>query len=171
MIRLARLDDAPAMAETQLTAYRETYSGQWPESYLAGLNPGVLQADWARRLSSQAPKKIYLVAENSSGMLGFASGGKVSESDLGFASELYSLYVLKKAQRQGLGRKLFHGVTCFLAKQQYQTMLCWVHSTNMPAQAFYEAMGGQKTREKMSSRIEGMLMYAYGWNNLEQVGA
>lgn len=166
MIRPANLDDALVIAQVQLQAYHEIYEGQWPQHYLESLSVEKLSADWQQRLMSAHSEKTYLVAEVNSRVVGFASGGTINQQDLEFSSELYTLYLLKNAQGRGLGKGLFFAVTSFLVSQSHSSMLCWIHSTNQKAQDFYKAMGGQKAREQMSSRVEGMLMYGFGWYNL-----
>ena len=169
MIRSATLEDVSNTAWVQFQAYHETYTGQWPQSYLDSLTVEKLAADWRQRLEPVQPEKVYFVAEAENQIVGFASGGKMNQEDLEFSSELYTLYLLKKSQGRGLGKQLFLAVTDFLILKNYLTMLCWVHSTNQQAQGFYKAMGGEKAREQMSSRVQGMLMYGFGWRNLSEV--
>jgi L-amino acid N-acyltransferase YncA len=90
---------------------------------------------------------ILLVAEDAEGsIVGFASSGTEREPGSGSDSELYAIYLLKRAQGCGTGRALFERTIQALWARGFRTMRLWVLETN-PTRKFYEAFSGRKGLE------------------------
>jgi GNAT superfamily N-acetyltransferase len=166
-IRLATVEDARAIARVHVDSWRTTYSGLLSEAYLRSLSYEDRSARWARILRcSQRDEFVYVALGADGQIVGFASGGPERSRRTIYKGELYALYLLKHAQRSGLGRQLVLTVADHLIKQSTSTMLVWVLATN-PACAFYRRMGGKYVRSKMEFIGEEMLReQAFGWKNL-----
>jgi GNAT superfamily N-acetyltransferase len=108
------------------------------------------------------------VAETPSGrLLGFAAGGPRRGHRLPHDSEVYAIYVLGAAQRQGLGRALMATVGRQLHTQGGRSLCLWVLRDNDPARQFYESLGGVAVGEKTESMGGARLPeVAYGWEDL-----
>jgi GNAT superfamily N-acetyltransferase len=162
-IRIAEMRDAAAIAHVHIQSWLTTYEGIVPQDYLASLNEAEripLWQDWLTREIS------VFVAENEGKVVGFAGGGSIREPLQAFDSELYTLYLLKEAQGQGIGKALFDAVIKALVPRGYRSMLVWVLEEN-PAVQFYGKLGAQIV---MSKQIEigGVQLpeLALGWPDI-----
>jgi GNAT superfamily N-acetyltransferase len=137
-IRLAKTEDSPRIAEVHVTSWRETYPGIVPQTYLDTLDIEEKQNFWERALVNGT--QLY-VAESQRGIVGIASGGAYRGDAPDIKGELYLIYLLAEAKRQGIGRALFNAV-----KQQmmptHHPFCAYVLADN-PACYFYRAMGGE----------------------------
>ncbi len=166
-IRLADPDDARAIAGVHVHAWKTTYKGMVPESYLQKLSLERRSAGLRDELSRLGRETCYLVAETDDGeVIGFAAFGTSREPDLEFDGELYAIYVLQEHQRKGVGKALFGAVVDWMIRQGYGSMCLWVLTEN-PAGAFYEAMGGTILTNR-DIEICGAVLdeTCYGWSNL-----
>lgn len=142
-IREARLEDALAIARVHIDAWRETYQGIIPDSYLAQLSYEKRTKQWEQTLVDQ---RVYVV-ELEDEVVGFAQGGPNRRDAR--EGELYAIYVLRASQGQGLGKALFQCIIEDLA--EYEAMQVSVLRDN-PACQFYERFGGQLFEESMIER-------------------
>jgi GNAT superfamily N-acetyltransferase len=167
-IRLARPNDADAIARVHVDSWRTTYAHVLLADYLAQLSVDERASHWQRVLSDpQAPKIAYVADDRLTGVVGFASGGPDRTGDLGFSGELYCIYLLERAQRAGLGRRLVSAVAGRLLKLGHTSMLVWVLADN-PSRRFYEALGATFVTEKMIELGgKALAEVAYGWKDLK----
>lgn len=165
-IRPARLEDAPQLSRVHVDAWRETYTGIVPQTYLDGLAYQTRTERWRKILSEPQPHDGNFVAEVDGQIVGFSGGGKERQYDPEFSGELYALYLLKAHQGKGLGRRLFNAVVEHLVSHGYSNMMLWVLRDN-PAVKFYEHMGGVKVREQeLELAGEKLPEWGYGWHDL-----
>ena len=160
-IRPAKQSDADAMGHIYVESWRKAYQGILPRSYLAGL-----RADKAAHAVHRAlmdPLTLCLMAEGRQGALGYISAGPERGRDPIYGSELYELYLLPEAQRQGLGRRLLAHMAQRLHDAHFYTLLVWVLARN-PNRRFYEKCGGMYLRTKSIIHAGQTLQAnAYGW--------
>ncbi|GCE47047.1 L-amino acid N-acyltransferase YncA [Thermosporothrix hazakensis] len=164
-IRPARTEDAHGIAFVHTESWQTTYQGLMPAEYIAQRTLERRQRTWEHVL--QQPDALVYVAEDKQGRLvGFANGGPLRSDDPGYAAEVYCLYLLQEAQRQGLGRTLVRVLVADFLAHGMESMLIWVLATN-PARRFYEALGGILVREMMVED-NGFSLHevAYGWPDL-----
>lgn len=165
-VRPATLEDAPQLSRVHVDAWRETYTGIVPQTYLDGLAYQTRTERWRRILSEPRPDDGNFVAEVDGQVVGFSSGGKERQYDGEFPGELYALYLLKAHQGKGLGRQLFNAVVTHLVSKDYSGMMLWVLRDN-PTVKFYEHMGGTKVREQeIELGGEKLPEWGYGWRDL-----
>jgi GNAT superfamily N-acetyltransferase len=170
-IREALGRDAAALARAHVDTWRETYRGLLPDDYLAGLTPAGREPQWRRAVERPAGQRCVFVAEDGQGeIVGFASGGP-HHGTLGYAGELYTLYLRQGWQGQGLGRGLFQAVAARLREQGMCSLALWVLATNRRARDFYEVMGGRFVREQ-AIVFEGVPLReaGYGWRDSATIG-
>ena len=113
--------------------------------------------------------RVY-VAEEGHEVVAFASGGRERAGDGVYAAELYAIYVLERAQRQGHGKALVRAVVGGLREMGFGDMIVWVLRDNPPARAFYERLGGMYVRSQPVTIGSVVLPeVAYGWRSLDDV--
>lgn len=121
-------------------------------------------------LSIAEPNSFTLVACNVDGsIVGFVSGGAERTGRLAYESELYAIYLLQHAQRQGLGTVLVQHFVRELRARGFTSMAVWVLAAN-PFREFYDALGGEVVAEKQIERGgQTFNEIAYGWQDLNTV--
>lgn len=163
-IRGATIEDAAHIARVHVASWRETYAGIVPEGVLASLSVDERAAAWLERIVEG--KFVILVAEAAGAVCGFASGGPAREGLSGFEGEIYALYVLHSAQKQGTGAALIRRVGAELSRQGFSSAGVWVLAAN-PARGFYEHLGGRFVVEKPVTIGDAALPeIALGWPDL-----
>jgi L-amino acid N-acyltransferase YncA len=167
-IRKARAADADAIARVYIDSWRTTYAHLLPAEYLAGLSVDERVNEW-RHFLSDAPgtEFVYVADDSETGIVGIASGGPSRTGELAFSGELYCIYLLKHAQRAGVGRRLVSAVAKGLSKLEHKSMFVWVLAEN-PSRGFYEALGATFVTEKVIELAGRQLVeIAYGWKELK----
>ncbi|WP_029477772.1 GNAT family N-acetyltransferase [Deinococcus frigens] len=152
-IRPATRADAPAIARIHTTSWRETYAGLMPEDFLDRMtNEEARQrreANWQRTISQEL--ETVLVAGQDGNVVAFASAGPARDHP-GYDAELMTLYALKSAQGQGLGRALFGEMLWTLQAGGVQNLALWVLDAN-PTRGWYLRQGGQEAGEKTEGQL------------------
>ena len=170
LIREASPIDAAAIARVHVDSWRTTYAGIVPADYLASLSYARREQFWCDILSTPIPAGcVYVAAQDTGEVIGFASGGPERSGDALYRGELYAIYLLAPYQRQGLGRRLTLAVVQRLLQRGLPSMLVWVLAAN-PGRAFYAALGGQPVYEKeVTIGTVPLLEVAYGWPDLREL--
>ncbi|HEY2472612.1 MAG TPA: GNAT family N-acetyltransferase [Terracidiphilus sp.] len=165
-IRPANDSDAGAIAHVHVESWRTTYTGIVPDAYLAGLDEILRAKLWHEWLAGRA---LVLVAERGGQMVGFAHGGANREVLEECDAELYSIYLLREAQRHGAGTALLRAIASALRERGFRSMAVWVLERN-PARGFYEQMGAHLAASKVIE-IGGakLLEVGYVWPELRNL--
>ncbi|MBE0669536.1 MAG: GNAT family N-acetyltransferase [Anaerolineales bacterium] len=166
-IRKADPKDAPEIATVHIAAWKEAYRGIVPDDFLENLSVQRRTEQWVNSLSDV--NHLYhhaLIAEVNGHIVGFSNFGFPQKEDDEFDGELYAIYLLKSAQKFGIGRALFVEAANSLMQMGSTSMLVWVLKDN-PSRGFYEHLNGVYLREKMIE-IGGseLVEAAYGWRDL-----
>jgi L-amino acid N-acyltransferase YncA len=163
-IRRASREDAAAIAQVQVASWRTTYTGLVPESFLAAMNVQERSRQWALLL--EAGKDFFFVAEDETGIFGFASGGPIREAVEGYDAELHTIYLLRDRQGSGVGRRLLETLVRDLRDAGFRSMVVWVLAAN-PAALFYQRLGAieisRKTVDIGGAMLDDRVM---GWPEL-----
>jgi phosphoribosylanthranilate isomerase len=163
-LRRATPGDADTLGLVHVAAWREAYSGLLPDEVLTGLDPQQRAAMWREAIAHGAT--VHL-AEQNGAIVGFGSSGEQRDPSLPFSGEIRALYVLKRAQRRGVGRMLMAAMAHDLLAQGRVSASLWVIERNMPARRFYEALGGKEVARHEQARDGfGAIGVAYGWDDL-----
>jgi len=156
-VRIARLEDAPAMARVMVDTYAPAHRGQVPEEVLtrkyADWGYEVSERAWARDLREIAVEPsaracLYVALDDSDNVVGVSMGGPTEHEQFAAApeqtGEVFCLYVLPEHQGRGHGRRLVRATAAELARKGMPALLIRCLATNLPARRFYEALGGQE---------------------------
>ncbi len=165
MVTPAGPGDALGLAQVHVRAWRETYPGILPQSFLDRMSAPAYAARWVWRLLQA--QEITLAGEGPEGLVGYGSGEAVSRRGAVGEAEITTLYVLRQAQGQGLGRRLLTGLARTLAARGATSLVVWALRDNLPARGFYEAMGGVLAGERLE-RVGGWSVpsVAYRWGEI-----
>ena len=98
-IRPATLDDAVAIAQVRVEAWRTTYRGIIPQAYLDAMSVESSALLWEKVLAAGSEKASVFVARDDQGVVGFSAGNLLSEPKHGCDSELTAIYVRPAFQR------------------------------------------------------------------------
>jgi GNAT superfamily N-acetyltransferase len=147
-------------------SWRTTYQGIVPSDFLARLSYTKREQLWHTILSRSTPNVfVYVAADASGNIVGFASGGPERSGKTTYIAELYAVYLLQAYQGQGIGRRLMATVVKRLIEAGMTSLLLWVLADN-PSRRSYETLGGQPVYEKAVT-IGGvpLLEVGYGWQD------
>jgi GNAT superfamily N-acetyltransferase len=167
IIAPATPDDAAELGRVHVQAWREAYPGLVPDAVLAALDPAERAALWTRILATD---EIVLLARHPAGAIhGFIAAALQREPGiLPFAAEIGALYLLRVAQRQGLGRALMAGAARTLLARGLGSASLWVLDGNTAAIAFYTALGGRIVHQRPLPARRDWPGHetAYAWDDL-----
>jgi ribosomal protein S18 acetylase RimI-like enzyme len=163
-VRLATLDDAPAIARVHVVAWQAAYRGMMPDSLLDSLSVAERESGWRQRLAAGVAeaRPIWVVVEEAvEGLVltGFCATGPPRDVDLagdaaaGEIGEIYAINLDPAAWGRGHGRALFEHAVADLGRRGCVAVVLWVVADNARARRFYEAAGMQPDgREQTTQR-------------------
>lgn len=157
--------DSGELARVHVQAWRETYAGILPKGYLERMSEPLHARRWRTRLMRL--DEITLVAEGRDGLVGYASGQWARTGGEAGEAEITTLYVLKSAQGEGVGRALLTGVARAMADRGATSLVIWVLCDNTRARGFYERLGGA-AQERRLEAVAGAAIpaLAYRWSDI-----
>ncbi|HEY3798051.1 MAG TPA: GNAT family N-acetyltransferase [Caulobacteraceae bacterium] len=160
--------DADALGEVHVRSWRQTYPGLLPQAYLLRMSPKLHARRFRQELTRAKPGQVTLVAEGMDGAVGYASGSLLKGDARAADAEVHTLYVLREAQRAGVGRALLKSAARVLAAEGAKSLMLFVLTGNDRARAFYERLGGEAFAEVASHGWgEGLTETAYRWKDIE----
>ena len=140
--RLAAFSDAVAVAALHADSWRRHYRGAYSDAFLDGDVAADRLAVWSERLRAPDSGRYTVVAEDESGLVGFAHC--VFEDDPTWGALLDNLHVAYGVKRRGIGSRLLTLTAHAVNERPASTGLyLWVLEQNLDAHAFYEAHGGK----------------------------
>jgi ribosomal protein S18 acetylase RimI-like enzyme len=160
--RRATPEDAQAIAEVEVAAWRAAYGHLMPVEYLDALSVDDKARTWATDLEKHglAGRKRTHVAIDGGSVVGFSLAGIPMGAEPG-SGLLYFLYVAQPFWGTGLARELMDAVTADFIDQGITTGYLWVLADNGRARRFYERTGWRTDGETTMTR--------YGRSNLRSV--
>jgi GNAT superfamily N-acetyltransferase len=167
-IRPARPEDCASIATVHVAAWRETFRGLLPEAVIAAQDQAAREAFWRPRLEAPPPDSAVLVAEEGPGgpLVAFGACGPQRGTELPFPGEFHALYVLRRAQRAGIGRALMRGMAACLLGHGFDAASLWVLRANLAARAFYTELGGTLAGARENPELGGAPEVAFAWRDL-----
>lgn len=144
-IRSATIADAPAIGHVHHLSWMETYQGLIDEEYLKTRS----EENSVETFEKEGCKDL-LVAEWDGEIVGFVKFGASRDEDLPEPGEIQALYVLKKAQNKGIGRRLLE--FAMRIQTDRRSFLLWVLAANEEAIQFYQHLGFSPDGTKKTHR-------------------
>lgn len=175
-VRAAVVDDAPAMGRVMVEAWLSAHRGQMPQTAwqkrVDEWTPEASAAAWARLLTEQArgdqDRVVLLVAEEGADdPVALVLGTEAEDDASGSTAQIDALYVRPDRQGQGIGGSLMREAARELGQLGFSSLHVGVLTANLPARAFYEAMGGRETGQRKFDE-EGVLLpgTVYAWSDI-----
>jgi len=171
-IRRAVVDDARTIAEIHVDAWRETYADMMPAEILAGLDVDEWAERWDRSLRAGGDAfAVFLALDQEGGPAGFAKCQRQTSEKLlplGYDGEISSVYLLRRIQRRGVGRRLMAAMASHLLANGRRSAGVWMFRDALHARRFYEALGAAPAGVEGVWEIYGMALpdIAYGWRDI-----
>jgi ribosomal protein S18 acetylase RimI-like enzyme len=163
IIEAATEADARAIGVVHVLAWHETYRGIVPDSVLASLNPAARAERWLRVIGTEGGVFVLRAGPR---IVGFAAAGPNRDEQLPQQGEIYTLYLLSEAQRQGHGRRLMSAMAADLRRREINSVALWVAEANLGACRFFETLGGTILGHNIEKRGTWTLpCVAYGWDD------
>lgn len=175
-VRPADLGDVDALARVHIESWRRSYRGLLPDSFLSSLRHERLAASFWRRLATDEIDECIRVVEVDGRVGGFVSFGPHhgDPSWLGYAGEIYMLYVLPELTGSGHGRALLRRAFDELARCRCHWVMVWVLARNQRARRFYEREGmrldGERRFDAFDQRAVPVVRYAKALNPVLDFG-
>lgn len=141
-VRLARPDDAPALADVQVAAWRAAYRGLLADAFLDALTPATRLPRWRTRLEAEPGTEVR-VFEEGGRLLGYCavSPSRDGDADPARCAELQAVYVRPESWRSGIGSALCRDALAALRARGATEVTLWVLRQNARARAFYARLG------------------------------
>ena len=157
--------DAAGLARVHVGSWQETYSGLLPQVYLDRMSVAMHARRWRARLMRAS--EVTLAAETAQGLVGYCSGEWARSGARPGEAEVTTLYILRKAQGSGLGRRLLVSTARALQARGATSLVIWVLRENAGARRFYERLGGVCERERDEPIGGGIVVsVAYRWRDI-----
>jgi ribosomal protein S18 acetylase RimI-like enzyme len=168
LVRVALESDAEAIAALHADSWRRHYRGAYSDSFLDGDVHTDRLAVWTEQLGTPDSRRHTIVAEDGSGLIGFAH--TVFYDDPTWGALLDNLHVAHGQKRRGVGRQLMVQ-TARAVIERGTGLYLWVLEQNVDGQRFYEALGAKRVEEApvsppggVAGRLRGSPMkLRYAW--------
>jgi ribosomal protein S18 acetylase RimI-like enzyme len=161
-LREATVADAAAIAAVHVRAWRETYAGLLPTTWLAAMSPEAHRRRWAREIAPPRAGGAVVVATVGEAVVGFGSCGPQRDDGRLRDAEIYTLYLLRAAQGRGLGFALTAAMARALLAWGAASLDVWALEGNRRAEAFYRRLGG-RPEARRPARIGGRTVVERAW--------
>jgi len=170
-LRRAGIEDARAIAAINAAAWRETYAGVMRGDALAAIDLDDWARRWRERIASDDGAQAVFVAVTGEAPVGFARCSRQSNPKLvplGFDADIASIYLLRRAQGRGLGKRLMARLAQHLMSAGCASAAVWVLRDSPKARGFYEALGAAPVGVEGVWEVDGAALpdIAYGWRDL-----
>lgn len=168
LIRLAVPSDATELADVHIHAWREQYKGILPESYVEHLTLNFpRRVEMWRDIILIPRQSVTLVAEISTGVIGFAYYRPAQDLAFEGYAQLDSIYMLDEYKRRGIGDLLITEGFDQLLGHGFHSVYCWVLDGHSSA-AFFERMGAQRDVHGRDAVFEDQQIrqVAYVWPDI-----
>jgi hypothetical protein len=177
VVRRARLADAAQIGAVHVAAWRSTYPGILPDTYLAGLSAQRQAACYEAAIRQALGVHVASASGEDAGpdrgparVIGFVTDGPARAGGAGLGEgEIETIYLLDDYRERGLGRRLMRAAATHLAMAGCRSAFVWVLRDN-PNRWFYERLGGKPAAESLVE-VGGtpLVQLAYIWPDIEQL--
>lgn len=156
-LREATADDVPELAALHVKTFKQTHG--WFNA------PTIKTRLWQWQMIFEEKDDTWfciVIEKEGEGLIGFAKGQSYHHSDHpNYSGLLNKIYLLRKFQKIGLGRRLICRVASEFIQRDIHNMLLFGDAKNR-SNKFYERMGGEKLLSN-----KGEFHGGYGWKDLK----
>jgi L-amino acid N-acyltransferase YncA len=157
-LREARAADIESLARLHVETFNETHRGGRP----GGPTFELRARQWREAFERQDDSWFsYVIEDDEGALVGFAKGTPHDGGVPGYAGELNKIYLLRRVQRQGLGRILLTVAARRLLERGVTSMLLFGDAAANPSNGFYERFGAERLYGP-----NGEFNGGYGWRDL-----
>ena len=167
-LRIARPEDAEAIARLHAESWRVAYRGMYRDEYLDGDIVRERAAFWKQRFDAPADNQYVLLAVEGDDPLGFVCA--YGDADPPWGTLVDNLHVRLDRQGCGLGRALLSASAAWSRERYPDSALhLWVLDGNRKARRFYELLGGRPEESRVSEPPGGgsITGWRYVWPDLD----
>ncbi|MDE1901641.1 MAG: GNAT family N-acetyltransferase [Alphaproteobacteria bacterium] len=167
-IRPAIPADTETLGRIHAQAWQETYAAIMPPDIFAKLSTVDARTAVRRDIFAfSTPRHGHFIVENETGdAVGFGDCGPARETGTYAPAEITTLYLLRRAQGQGLGGRLLVAMLEHLAAQGFASVALKALTANEQAKGFYRHMGGRQAAEIPGDKWVETI---YVWDDLNAV--
>lgn len=113
-----------------------------------------------------------LVLEMDGRIAGYVTFGPSRLKDLSYRGEIYELYLKPEYHGMGCGRALFEAACDALSKRGLNSVVIRALTDNIPATAFYAAMGAAEVARRLEVvGKQALPVVVFGWRRAERRAA
>jgi ribosomal protein S18 acetylase RimI-like enzyme len=167
ILKPAAGEDARAIAEINVAAWRAAFRGAMPDAILDGLSVDKREADFRKIVSPSAisPARTEVALESGK-IVGFVVFGASRDEDASAGTgEIYAIYVREKCWGRGIGRLLLDHARVSLAASGSTSLTLWTLAGIERTIRFYrssgfEADGATRIVERDGEKIEHIRLTA-----------
>jgi GNAT superfamily N-acetyltransferase len=143
-VRVGWADDATGIAEVQVRAWRQSYTGLLPAEVLEAMDPQEFAAAWHTSLNKpkDARNRVMVALERNT-IRGFAITGPASDpdSDPILDGEVSDFTIDPDQTRQGHGSRLMQACADTLRADRFTRAVWWLNSTDDALRGFLTGAG------------------------------
>ena len=152
IIRKMKKEDCAKIVHVVTIAWNETYKKIVPDSFLEELKMNEEERT-EKSLLKYTDDNTTLVLEVDNEVVGFSHYEQTKNKDFPNCGEIYALYIIKKYQGYGFGRKLVNETIKELKKMNLNSMIICCLRDNIPANEFYKHIGGVYAKDGVYERL------------------
>ena len=152
IIRKIRREDVPSLNHVVTVAWNETYKGIVPDEVLEELKSNE-EERIEKGLSRFSDDETTIVLEIDNEVVGFSHYAEANQDIFPDHGEIRALYIISKYKGQGFGRKLVEESIKELKKMGFNKMIISCLRDNLPANEFYEHIGGKYIQDGIYERL------------------
>lgn len=168
-IRNATFKDAEIIADIHVSSWKSTYQELLDERDISNITYENRKILWETKLRVQKKEHRTFVIEANEKVVGFISGGPERTKRFDYEAEIYTIYLLDKYQRKGLGARLLQVFADEMKALGYESLLVWVLTQN-PSSRFYERYKAKPVGTEDITIGEGTYQEtAYGWKSIDDL--
>jgi GNAT superfamily N-acetyltransferase len=139
-LRAASVEDAAAIADIHVSAWRAAYRGVVPDEHLQNLSLEKRQLYWSSAIANGEP--VVRVAVEPNGIVGWIAFSRCRDRDGSPESgEIWAMYVSPSSWARGIGRQLLAQACSELQHLGFKCVSLWVLLKNERACRFYSKAG------------------------------
>jgi len=168
--RQAHFRDAAEIGRAHVDIWKATYRGLMPDEVIRRLNYLRFELRWEDLLARRDEEIVTTLAvEKDHGVAGYLRGGPIERSeDEGLGEfEIYSVNILPRFQRHGIGKNLMYRGLHRLWDLDADDCYVWVLDGNSKARYFFKSLGAEPMRSGIEKMGKNRLpKTAYVWGDL-----